>query len=83
MSASKLTWELVEDAQARLDEMAKASIRTEYNEIEHRYEIVIDGVGLDAKGMQWEARCVPTSTGVQWRLSGALAKAVHALKRME
>lgn len=42
---------------------------------ESEFKIRIDGP-LDAKGSGWEARCEMTSTGLEWRLQGNLAKAV-------
>lgn len=45
------------------------------NGTESEIKIRIDGP-LDAKGSRWEARCEMTSTGLEWRLRGNLAKAV-------
>lgn len=47
---------------------------------EYRFELVLNDPALsNAKGMQWQARCEQTVTGVKWILAGDLAAAVHRM----
>ena len=69
----------IEAAQKKLDDAASKPFRTEWDAVEKRYVLILDGLNGNAKSMQWQARCEQTITGVRWVITGDLAKAIDLI----